>query len=165
VKVIGVDPGSRVTGYGVIEFDSSGMVALDHGCIKPPSGSPLSKRYVVIYDALEGLISQFGPQQMAVEAPFYCKNVSSALKLSQVRGVILLAGSKNDLDIYEYSPRKVKQAVVGSGAAAKRQIQRMVAEILSLSKPPASEDAADALAVAICHIHYMSGPHSRPQLT
>ena len=165
MRVIGVDPGSKVTGYGVIEFDSGGMVAVDHGCIKPPSGSPLSRRYVVIYDALEKLISRFGPQQMAVETPFYCKNVSSALKLSQVRGVILLAGSKNNLDIYEYSPRKVKQAVVGRGGAAKRQIQRMVAEILSLAKSPASEDAGDALAIAICHIHHLSVPHSRPQLT
>ena len=102
---------------------------------------------------------------MAVETPFYCKNVSSALKLSQVRGVILLSGSKNNLDIYEYSPRKVKQAVVGHGAAAKHQIRTMVTEILALASPPTSEDAADALAVAICHVHSITRPGARLQVT
>ena len=152
MRVIGVDPGSRITGYGVIQFDGRRMEALDYGCIKTSPASPLSRRYAIIYDALQNVISRFAPQQMAVEAPFYCKNVSSAFKLSQVRGVILLAGSKANLDIYEYSPRKVKQAVVGRGSAAKRQIQSMVAQILSLDEPPASEDASDALAVAICHL-------------
>ena len=141
------------------------MVAVDYGCIKPPPSSPLSKRYIVIYDALQDVISRFVPQEMAVESAFYCKNVSSALKLSQVRGVILLAGSKANLDIYEYSPRKVKQSVVGRGSAAKRQIQSMVARILSLKEPPASEDACDALAVAICHVHSMGAPHTRRKTT
>jgi len=165
VRVIGVDPGSRVTGYGVIEFDGTQMVAVDYGCIKPRPTFPLSKRFAVIYDALEELISRFFPQQMAVETPFYCKSVSSAFKLSQVRGVILLAGSKANLDIYEYSPRKVKQAVVGRGSAAKRQIQRMVAEILSLDKPLPPEDASDALAVAICHLHSTTGARSYGKMT
>jgi len=157
VRVIGVDPGSRFTGYGVVELDGDKAVALDYGCIKLPVASPLSRRYVIIYDALRDIITRFAPQQMAVESPFYSKNVSSALKLSQARGVVLLAGSKANLEIYEYSPRKVKQAVVGRGSAAKRQIQTMVAQILSLEEPPASEDASDALAVAICHIHSISG--------
>ncbi|NQT81475.1 crossover junction endodeoxyribonuclease RuvC [bacterium] len=165
MRVIGVDPGSRVTGYAVVEFDGNRISALDYGCIKPPSASPLSKRYVLIYDTLQKLISRFEPQEMAVESSFYCKNVSSALKLSQVRGVVLLAGSKANLDIYEYSPRKVKQAVVGHGSAAKQQVQSMVAQILSLEKPPASEDASDALAVAICHVHSMSAPHTRGKTT
>jgi crossover junction endodeoxyribonuclease RuvC len=160
VRVIGVDPGSRVTGYGVIEFDGGSITALDYGSIKTSPASPLSKRYARIYDALQGVISRYLPQEMAVETPFYCKNVSSAFKLSQVRGVILLAGSKANLDIYEYSPRKVKQAVVGRGAAAKRQIQSMVAHLLSLREPPRSEDASDALAVAICHVHSRCGPRA-----
>jgi len=159
VRVIGVDPGSRVTGYGVIEFDERQMAALDYGCIKASQKSPLSKRYAVIYDALRGLIARFMPQHMAVESLFYCRNLSSAFKLSQVRGVILLAGSKANLDIYEYSPRKVKQAVVGRGSAAKQQIQSMVTQLLSLEEPPPSEDASDALAVAICHVHSLTAAH------
>jgi crossover junction endodeoxyribonuclease RuvC len=102
---------------------------------------------------------------MAVEAPFYCKNVSSAFKLSQVRGVILLAGAKAHVEVYEYSPRRVKQAVVGRGAAAKRQIQAMVSQILSLEAPVASEDAGDALAVAICHVHSLTGARSSGRRT
>lgn len=160
MKVIGVDPGSRVTGYGIIEFQDASIVALDHGCIKLPPSAPLSKRYAIIFDALQALIARFAPDHMAVESPFYCKNISSAFKLSQVRGVILLAGSKGHVEVYEYSPRKVKQAVVGRGAAAKRQIQAMVSQILSLEEPPASEDAGDALAVAICHVHSLTGAHS-----
>ncbi len=153
MRVIGVDPGSRITGYGVIEFDGRQMVALDYGCVKTRPSLPLSKRFSIIYDALQSIISRMQPTHMAVETPFYCKNVSSAFKLSQVRGVILLAGSKANLDIYEYSPRKVKQAVVGRGSAAKAQIQAMVSHILSLDEPRPSEDASDALAVAVCHVH------------
>ena len=152
MRVIGVDPGSRITGYAVVELQGNEFVAIDYGCIKLSPASPLSKRYAIVYDALEKLISRFAPQEMAVEALFYSKNISSAFKLSQVRGVVLLAGAKANLDIYQYSPRKVKQAVVGRGSAAKRQIQSMVAQILSLDEPPASEDASDALAVAICHL-------------
>jgi crossover junction endodeoxyribonuclease RuvC len=158
MRVIGIDPGSRVTGYGVVEFDDRQMIAVDYGCIKVPQKSLLSKRYTIIYDALQNLIARFVPQHMAVEAPFFCKNVSSAFKLSQVRGVILLAGSKANLDIFEYSPRKVKQAVAGRGSAAKEQIQSMVSQILSLEEPPACEDASDALAVAICHVHSLTAP-------
>jgi crossover junction endodeoxyribonuclease RuvC len=165
VKVIGVDPGSRVTGYGIIEFQDAGIVALDHGCIKPPPSAPLSKRYTIIFDALQELIARYAPDHMAVEAPFYCKNVSSAFKLSQVRGVILLAGAKAHVEVYEYSPRRVKQAVVGRGAAAKRQIQAMVSQILSLEAPVASEDAGDALAVAICHVHSLTGARSSGRRT
>ncbi len=158
MRVMGVDPGSKVTGYGVIEFDERRISALGYGCINAPQKYPLSARYVIIYDALRELITEFTPQHMAVEAPFFCKNVSSAFKLSQVRGVILLAGSKSNLEVYEYSPRKVKQAVVGRGSASKGQIQSMVTQILSLEEQPASEDAGDALAVAICHVHSLTAP-------
>ena len=165
MRVIGVDPGSRVTGYGIVEFDGDQMTALDYGCVTLPGGSLLSRRYAIIYDAIVGVIARFAPQQMAVETPFFCKNVSSAFKLSQVRGVILLAGSKANLDIYEYSPRKVKQAVVGRGSAAKQQIQTMVAQILALDDPPPPEDASDALAVAICHVNSMCGAHGHGKAT
>lgn len=157
MKVIGIDPGSRVTGYGIVEFQDATITAIDHGCIKPPPKAPLSERYAIIFDALQSLIARFAPDHMAVESPFYCKNVSSAFKLSQVRGVILLAGSKAHIEVYEYSPRRVKQAVVGRGAAAKRQTQAMVSQILCLEEPPASEDASDALAVAICHVNSVTG--------
>lgn len=158
-RVIGIDPGSRITGYGVIEFNGREMVALDYGCVKTPPTYPLSRRFAIIYDALQEVIQRLTPEHMAVETPFFCKNVSSAFKLSQVRGVILLAGSKAGLEIYEYSPRKVKQAVVGRGAAAKRQIASMVSQILCLEEPPSSEDSCDALAVAICHAHSLSSPN------
>jgi len=156
MRVIGIDPGSRITGYGVIKFDGGEMVALDYGHVKPPPSYPLSKRFTIIYDALEKIIQRFAPEHMAIESPFFCKNVSSAFKLSEVRGVILLAGSKAGLEIYEYSPRKVKQAVVGRGAAAKRQIGTMVSQILAIEQDALSEDSSDALAVAICHVHSLA---------
>jgi crossover junction endodeoxyribonuclease RuvC len=165
MRVIGVDPGTRVTGYGIIESDGVGFEVLDHGCIGTSPSSPLSRRYKVIYDAIRAVIARFSPDHMAVETPFLCKNTSSAFKLSQVRGVILLAGSQADLEIYEYAPRRVKQAVVGHGAASKGQVQNMVLQILSLDESPLPEDASDALGVAICHIHSLSGAYAHGKRT
>ena len=157
MRVLGVDPGTRVTGYGIIENKEGSLCPVDFGVIKPSLKMLLSNRYQIVYESLMELIKKYSPDIMAVESLFFCKNVMSAMKLSQVRGVILLAGSQSNLDIYEYAPRRVKQAVVGRGSASKQQIQNMVMNILGLPELPKPADVGDALAVAICHIHSIGG--------
>jgi len=152
VKVIGVDPGTRITGYGIVRKANNQLFLIEYGVIKPRASQPLSKRYSIIFDGLHNIIREFSPDVVAVESSFYLKNMSSAMKLSQVRGVVLLAASKSGLDIYEYAPRRVKQAVSGRGGATKQQVQKMVQSLLSLDVPPEPLDASDALAIAICHL-------------
>ncbi len=152
MKVIGVDPGTRVTGYGIVQKADNQFFPVEYGVIKPPASRPLSKRYSIIFDGLTEIISDFSPDVVAVESTFYVRNISSAMKLSQVRGIVLLAASKAGLEVYEYAPRKVKQAVCGRGGATKYQVQKMVQSLLSLDVPPEPVDASDAMAIAICHL-------------
>lgn len=155
---MGVDPGTRVTGYGVVDAADGQFHPVQFGAIKPQSSLPLSARYALIFDSLRELISSHSPAVLAVESSFYMKNVSSAMKLSQVRGVVLLAAVKEGLDVYEYAPRRVKQSICGRGGATKQQVQKMVQTLLSLECPPTPEDASDALAVAICHLQSANSP-------
>ncbi len=150
--IIGIDPGSRATGYGLIEQQGNRLLHLDNGVIITASGSPLADRLALIYTQIEELILKFKPDAMAVEQVFVAKNPASALKLGHARGVALLAGVKADLIVTEYTALQVKSAVVGYGRAAKTQIQQMTRTLLCLPEI-AQEDAADALAVAICHAH------------
>lgn len=161
--VLGIDPGSRVTGYGVVEKNGHGLVHVDNGCIKPPGSKPLAERLVVIYQGLMEAIQKFQPQMIALEEVFFAKNVSSALKLGESRGVALLAASQAGVAIFEYSARAVKQALTGFGQADKNQIQKMVKAILKLPEV-AEENASDALAVAICHLNtnHSLNPHPTP---
>lgn len=150
--ILGVDPGTLVTGFGVIEVDERGLFrAIDYGCIKPPAAKPLSERYRIIYQALESLIERFNPNAVAVETQYIHKNPQSGIKLGMARGVIILAAALREIPIFEYAPTRAKRAVVGRGSASKEQVRGMVQRLLSLSKPPEPEDAADALAIAICH--------------
>jgi len=158
VKVMGVDPGTIATGYGIVRKVDNQLVPIEYGVIKPPPSKPLSTRYSIIFDGLQEVISRFIPDVIAVESSFYLKNVSSAMKLSQVRGIVLLAASKAGLEIHEYAPRRVKQAVCGRGGATKQQVQKMVQSLLSLEEPPKPIDASDALAVAICHLQSANSP-------
>ena len=151
-RILGVDPGSRLTGYGIVEDTRGEMRALDCGVIRPGPGAPASQRCLIIHDALETLIARHRPDVVAVESLFFCRSASSAIKLAQVRGVVLLAAAEAGLEIYEYAPRRVKQAVVGRGAATKEQVQQMIARLLGLAEAPRPADAADALAVALCHL-------------
>lgn len=148
--ILGIDPGTRVTGYGVIEKKEK-LTPINFGCIRPPYKEVLQKRYWILFQGIESLIQKYNPTAVAVETQFVKKNVQSAMKLGMARGVVLLLCAKYDLPLFEYAPKRAKLAVVGNGAASKIQVQKMVRLLLHLEKIPEPEDAADALAIAICH--------------
>ncbi len=147
--IIGIDPGSRKTGYGIVQSAGSRLAYLGSGCIHTGDG-PIAQRLHVIFQAVTALIEQFRPTVMAIEETFLSKNVQSTVKLAEARAVAMLAGSCAGLEVFEYTPMQIKQAVVGYGAAEKQQVQFMVRNILHLTGTPQS-DAADALGCAICH--------------
>src|SRR5262245_32874142 len=153
MRVLGIDCGSRITGYGVIDSDGADCVFVSCGAIRSKSTDPLADRLKSIYDGIIDVILQLQPQAAAFESLFYATNVQSALKLGHVRGVSMFAAAKANLPVYEYSPLEVKSAVTGYGRAEKPQVQQMVRALLKLNAPPQPYDASDALAVAICHIH------------
>jgi crossover junction endodeoxyribonuclease RuvC len=153
--ILGIDPGTRITGYGLIRIKGPIVEPLDFGCIKPPPSLPLGERYLIIFEAVEQLLELFQPKAVAVESQFVLKNAQSAIKLGMAKGMVILAAARRKIPVYEYPPKKAKQAVVGNGAASKSQVQRMIATLLRLPKLPEPEDAADALALAICHAHNM----------
>ena len=151
-RILGIDPGSNITGYGVIETTGSHSHYVDCGCIRAPSGEALAERLKVIYLAINELIKTHQPDQVAVEQVFMHRYADAALKLGQARGVVLCALAVNGLTVNEYAPRAIKLAVVGHGGASKEQVQHMICALLKLNKRPQS-DAADALAIALCHTH------------
>lgn len=150
-RILGIDPGTRVSGYGLIEVEDRQYFPIDFGCIRPPTGYKLSERYLVIFNGVEELIEKYQPQAVVVETQYVHKNVQSAIKLGMARGAVLIAAKKHGLPVFEYAPTKAKRAVVGTGKASKYQVQSMVQRLLNLMSPPQPEDAADALALAICH--------------
>ncbi|KUJ83413.1 crossover junction endodeoxyribonuclease RuvC [Microbulbifer flavimaris] len=152
-RILGIDPGSRKTGYGLIDIQRGGAVYVASGVVRIPD-TPLPERLKLIFDAISQIAQQYEPEQMAIENVFMSKSAGSALKLGQARGAAIVAGTHAGLPVSEYEARKVKQAVVGSGAADKLQVQHMVKTLLRLPAAP-QEDAADALAVALCHMHTM----------
>jgi len=153
MRVLGIDCGSTATGVGVIESDGRGYQVLHYGAICPARSRPFGQRLDYIHRELEKLVERYRPQAIAVEQVFQAFNVKTAMQLSQVRGVVLLAAARAGLPVSEYSALAVKSSVVGYGRAEKHQVQRMVQRLLSLAALPQPEDAADALAVALCHIH------------
>lgn len=152
--ILGIDPGTRTTGYGVVEKKERGILNIAYGEIQVKKGEYLSICLDKIYGQLSEIIMKYGPDVIVVEDIFYGKNVRSLIKLGQARGVIILAASHNNTPIYEYTPLEVKKAVVGYGRAEKTQVQHMVRAILSLKETP-PPDASDALAIAICHAHFL----------
>jgi crossover junction endodeoxyribonuclease RuvC len=151
VIVIGIDPGTANTGFGVVRMSGGRMVALDGGVIETPSDASVGERLSRLHDSLGELIRWHEPKAMALEELFFGKNAASALSVGEARGVLLLAAAKQRLACFDYTPQAVKKAVCGSGSADKGQVQRMVASLLGLPEPPAPDHAADAFAVAICH--------------
>ena len=150
--VLGVDPGTAATGYGVVDRGAAGTLRLvECGVIRPRRGAPLAVRLQTVFEELSALIARHGPDAVAVESVFVAKNVRSALVLGHARGVILLAAAQAGLGVAEYPPATIKKAVVGAGAATKLQVQLMVARILRLRTPPEPSDAADGVAVALTH--------------
>ncbi|MFH1864350.1 MAG: crossover junction endodeoxyribonuclease RuvC [Candidatus Eisenbacteria bacterium] len=153
VLVLGIDPGSIVTGFGLVEQDESGMKLLAWSSVRTSSKAPLAERLRAIHAETARMIEAHRPDEVAVENVFQSKNVQSALKLGHARGVTLLAAAQAELPIFEYAPREVKQSVVGTGAATKFQVASMVDRLLGLSGLKLLEDESDAVAVAICHFH------------
>ncbi len=153
-RVIGIDPGSRKTGYGIIEISNSGIAYVASGNISV-ADQVFPRRLGVIYSEILELIVAYGVREMSIEEVFVAKNPNSALKLGQARGVAIAAGVAKDLEIFEYAARQVKKAIVGKGGASKSQIQHMVRVLLNLPGAPQA-DAADGLALALCHAHISS---------
>jgi crossover junction endodeoxyribonuclease RuvC len=153
--ILGIDPGSRVTGYGVIKSEGQKMSYIDSGCIRTSAGE-LSPRLLEIFNGICELMEAYRPQEAAIEQVFMHKNVNAALKLGHARGVAMVAVASHRIPIYEYSPRQMKQALVGYGAAQKEQVKQMVMCLLDLKQAPQT-DAADALGIAICHRHMHTG--------
>lgn len=149
--ILGVDPGIAITGFGVVEYINNTFKVLDYGCIRTEAGVPLPDRLNILYDGLGRIVNKYCPNEMAVEELFFSKNVRTALTVGHARGVTLLAARQRGVEIFEYTPLQVKQAVVGHGRADKVQVQYMVRVLLCLSEIPSPDDVADALAVAICH--------------
>ena len=151
MRILGIDPGSRITGFGVIEAQGERVRCIAHGVIKT-GGGDFSQRLGIIFSDLQGVIREHRPDEVAIESVFVSRNANSALKLGQARGAAVCAAMADGLAVAEYSPRSVKQAIVGRGSADKEQVKHMVAVLLQL-RDEIAEDAADALAVALCHQH------------
>lgn len=149
--IVGIDPGTAVTGYAFIVMSNKGFKILDFGCIRPPRDLLLSERYLIIFESLGNLFQKFSPQEMAIETQFMYKNAQSALKLGSAQGVAILQAKKHALKVYGYSPREVKLAITGTGKADKTQLQGAVARLCNLKEYPTPQDAADALGIACCH--------------
>jgi crossover junction endodeoxyribonuclease RuvC len=153
LRVLGIDPGTASTGFGVVESQAQVLNTVTGGVISTASGLPLERRLASIAGHLSELLDEYRPDALAIEEVFFGRNVRSAFAVGQARGAVLAAAGARDVPCFSYTPQAVKLAVCGSGAARKEQVQRMVAALLGLEAPPASDHAADALALAICHAH------------
>jgi len=153
MRVVGIDPGTATTGYGVIEESAGKLTLIAFGTVCTGAELPMPRRLLDLHDRLTELLALHAPDTAAVESLFFQKNVRTAITVGQARGVILLTLARGGVPVSEYTPMQVKQAVAGYGGAEKRQVQAMVRAILELAETPKPDDAADALAVAICHAH------------
>jgi crossover junction endodeoxyribonuclease RuvC len=153
--VIGIDPGVARLGYGVIQVDKGVITPLCYGCIQTRAGKRQSERLLAIYTEITALFKRYPPDFLAIEKLFFTKNVTSAMSVSEVRGVILLAAEQHHIPVHEYTPNQVKLAITGSGSADKAQVQDMIRRLLHLDEVPKPDDAADGLSIALCHIHIM----------
>lgn len=152
--VLGIDPGIAITGYGLVESDGQALKPVAFGVLRTPAHTPTADRLIMLYDQLQELIGEFNPDAAAVEQLFFWSNVTTAMNVSEARGVIKLVLAQRSLPNSEYTPMQVKQAVTGYGKADKAQVQSMVKMLLCLEETPRPDDAADALAVAICHVSF-----------
>ena len=153
MRILGIDPGFAIVGWGVIDYDGSRFKVVGYGSIQTPAGMPLEKRLMAIYSELSAIIDKFSPDAMAVEELFFNTNIKTGIKVAQARGVILLCAEQKEIEFFEYTPLQVKQAVTGYGRAEKKQVITMVTMVLGLASPPKPDDTADALAIAVCHAH------------
>ncbi len=152
--ILGIDPGTATTGFGIIRVVGNSIKPVDYGTINTPPGVPMEQRLVMIYEQMNQIIEKWQPEQVAIEELFFNRNITTGITVGQARGVLLLACAQKGLQVHEYTPLEVKQALVGNGRAEKKQVQFMVKTFLGLREIPKPDDAADALAIAICHTHY-----------
>lgn len=152
MRILGIDPGTGILGFGVVDIDAKGKASMvDAGVIRTPVKETDSNRLSTIYDELHEIITDLKPQVMSVEKLFFAQNVTTAMSVAQARGVVLLCGKQHGMELFEYTPLQIKQALTGYGRADKKQIQEMVRVVLGLKEVPKPDDCADALAAAICH--------------
>lgn len=157
--VIGIDPGLATVGFGVINIENGIITPVSYGCIRTSSGKQSPERLFEIYNETKMLFEKYAPLAVAVEKLFFTKNVTSAMSVSEARGVIFLASRQNEIPVFEYTPNQVKQAITGSGRADKKQMQEMIRKLLDLDEIPKPDDAADGLSIALCHINIMRESH------
>lgn len=151
MRILGIDPGTAITGFGVIDYDGKTFKFVDAGVIRTPKEQPMNERLSTVYDEMHELLKEFKPDVLSIELLFFARNVTTAMTVGQSRGIVMLAATQAGIPIYEYTPMQVKQAVTGYGKADKKQIQEMVKNLLKLDQIPKPDDAADGLAIAITH--------------
>jgi len=156
MRILGIDPGVAIVGYGVIEYNKNTFKVIDYGKITTPAHTPLPKRLKMVYDGMTQLVETFKPDVVSMEELFFNTNVTTAIAVGHARGVLVLATENAGVPLAEYTPLQIKQAVAGYGRADKNQVQQMVKRFLNLTEVPKPDDTADALAVAICHAHSSS---------
>lgn len=153
MRILGIDPGYAIVGYGVVDYSNNHFSVVEYGAITTPAGMDFNRRLELIYDEMDVILSRTKPDAMSIEKLFYNTNAKTVIDVAQARGVVMLSAQKNGIEAFEYTPLQVKQSVVGYGRAEKKQVQEMTKLILKLSKVPKPDDTADALALAICHGH------------
>ena len=153
--ILGIDPGTNITGYGIIKYDKNTFLRITSGTIILPSVQPISQRLKIIYEELDKLIKRYSPDEFAIETAFYGKNVQSAMKIGYARGVSILTAALNNLPASEYSPREVKKSVAGRGSASKEQVSFMIKSLMVIDQDNIKYDETDALAIALCHAFRM----------
>jgi crossover junction endodeoxyribonuclease RuvC len=161
--ILGIDPGTVVMGYGLIEISGSTMKLLEMDILKPGKVEDPYRKLQLIYNTVSGLVIKYKPDVFAIEAPFFGKNVQSMLKLGRAQGVAIAAAMRHGLDVTEYSPKKIKQSITGNGNASKEQVLKMLQRLLSFTDDPRLLDASDALAVAVCHYFQENSPLASPR--
>ena len=153
--IIGIDPGLATVGFGVIRKEEDRIIPVSYGCIRTSSEKQNPERLMEIYDEVNALFKKYTPRTVAVERLFFTNNITSAMGVSEARGVIFLAAQQKNIPVIEYTPKQVKQAITGSGRADKKQMQEMIKRLLDLDEVPKPDDAADGLSIALCHINYI----------
>lgn len=159
--ILGIDPGTNVTGYGIIKYKENTCTHIASDIIKLPSSKPIPHRLKIIYNELDKLIKTYKPDEFAIETAFYGKNVQSAMKIGYARGVSILAAVNNAIPTNEYSPREIKKSVVGKGAATKEQVNYMIKTLLNIKNDKMNNDESDALAIALCHAFRLKMPSNK----
>lgn len=161
MRILGIDPGYAIVGYGIIDYSSSKFSVVSYGAITTTPNTPFSKRLKSIYDDMQFLIKKYKPDDLAIEKLYFNTNTTTAIDVAQARGTIILSAENGGLNISEYTPLQVKQSVTGYGRAEKHQVMEMIKSLLNLKSVPKPDDTADALALAVCHAHYSGSNFSK----